>query len=122
MVASRTDGNPCRLRFTLAHELGHVALRHGGEGEHEEREADCFASHLLAPRPVIRGLMERGPIYCEQLERLFFVSHSMLTIAAREGFAMPQGVDEAEVLRLFAPSIPETLPGGEPRMSWLRLG
>lgn len=42
-----------RRRFTLAHELGHYALRHSEEGnEVEEKEADCFARNLLAPRLV----------------------------------------------------------------------
>ena len=41
-----------RRRFTLAHELGHYALRHIGAGENEEKEADCFARNLLAPRLV----------------------------------------------------------------------
>lgn len=39
-----------RRRFTLAHELGHYALRHWRKTEAEEREADCFARNLLAPR------------------------------------------------------------------------
>lgn len=45
-------GEP-RRRFTLAHELGHYALGHTREGdEAEEKEADCFARNLLAPRLV----------------------------------------------------------------------
>ena len=39
-----------RRRFTLAHELGHYTLRHRRKTETEEREADCFARNLLAPR------------------------------------------------------------------------
>lgn len=40
-----------RKRFTVAHELGHVVLQHKMEGDDiEEREADCFARNLLAPR------------------------------------------------------------------------
>ena len=42
--------NPARRRFSLAHELGHFALRHRRGSEAEEREADCFARNLLAPR------------------------------------------------------------------------
>lgn len=39
-----------RQRFTIAHELGHYALGHHAQTEAEEREADCFARNLLAPR------------------------------------------------------------------------
>lgn len=41
-----------RKRFTLAHELGHYALRHQEDGDRQEQEADCFARNLLAPRLV----------------------------------------------------------------------
>ena len=56
---------PGRVRFTIAHELGHVLLGHLGEGEHtiynrepspedapEEHAANIFASRLLAPACV----------------------------------------------------------------------
>jgi hypothetical protein len=42
-----------RLRFTLAHELGHLACHYGGFGEKlrdEERWCDIFAAELLMPR------------------------------------------------------------------------
>lgn len=43
-----------RIRFSLAHEIGHIALRHGTpRTEEQEKEADFFASHFLAPRMVI---------------------------------------------------------------------
>ena len=42
--------NPARRRFSIAHELGHFALHHHRGYEYEEREADCFARNLLAPR------------------------------------------------------------------------
>lgn len=41
-----------RQRFTIAHELGHYILSHTGRTEAEEREADCFARNLLAPRQM----------------------------------------------------------------------
>lgn len=43
---------PARRRFTLAHELGHIILKHSQEEWWEEKEADYYASQLLAPRPV----------------------------------------------------------------------
>lgn len=58
-----------RCRFTLAHELGHILLNHplhngfhsrttifASEKSEIEREADIFASRLLAPACVLWGL------------------------------------------------------------------
>jgi len=42
-----------RIRFTLAHELGHIVLKHTQESELAEAEADCFAGYLLAPPELI---------------------------------------------------------------------
>ena len=47
-----SHGNLNRRRFTLAHELGHIVLKHRMEEYWEEKEADYYASQLLAPRPV----------------------------------------------------------------------
>lgn len=50
-----------RARFSIAHELGHLLLRHnplGGIGEprnpDQERQADRFASELLMPAALLR--------------------------------------------------------------------
>lgn len=40
------------IRFTLAHELGHILLDHTFESKHNEKEANSFARNLLAPVPV----------------------------------------------------------------------
>lgn len=55
VVCYRKGGNPARLNFTLAHELGHILLRHTEDACADEAEANCFAGHLLCPEPVIRG-------------------------------------------------------------------
>lgn len=68
---------PGRVRFTIAHELGHVLLGHLGEGEHtvynrepspndapEEHTANVFASRLLAPACVLHAL---GAVTPEQI-------------------------------------------------------
>ena len=68
-----------RYKFSLAHELGHIVMGHRGNDEAEEREADFFAAHLLIPRPVIAGFLERGKIpYEVNLVNLFNVSRSCL--------------------------------------------
>lgn len=44
----------CRRRFSLAHELGHIALGHAAPYTQKmEQEANYFASHILAPRMAI---------------------------------------------------------------------
>lgn len=50
-----------RRRFSLAHELGHIVLKHPENlSRTHEIEADFFASHLLYPRPVIETMVKRG--------------------------------------------------------------
>lgn len=51
-----------RMRFTLAHELGHILCGHIGIKEEtvREEEADHFARHLLAPRAFSAMLRRRG--------------------------------------------------------------
>jgi Zn-dependent peptidase ImmA (M78 family)/DNA-binding XRE family transcriptional regulator len=51
-----------RLRFSLAHELGHLVLHQPGDtGQDVEAEADQFAAELLAPLSALRGVMPRNP-------------------------------------------------------------
>lgn len=51
-----------RLRFTLAHELGHILCGHIGVKEESvrEAEADHFARHLLVPRAFSALLRRRN--------------------------------------------------------------
>ena len=44
------------IRFTLAHELGHIVMGHTEETKSNEREANCFARNLLCPIPAVREL------------------------------------------------------------------
>lgn len=44
------------VQHALARELGHIALGHGTRSEEHEKEALCFASHLLCPRPLIHAI------------------------------------------------------------------
>lgn len=41
--------SPARQRFTLAHELGHIALDHREDSPEHDALADCFARNLLTP-------------------------------------------------------------------------
>lgn len=48
-----SEVNRKRVRFSLMHELGHIVLNHYGGSEHNEQEANYFASNILAPRMAI---------------------------------------------------------------------
>ncbi|MDY4138380.1 MAG: ImmA/IrrE family metallo-endopeptidase [Eubacteriales bacterium] len=101
VVCYRTGGNPARLNFTLAHELGHIVLRHQDTGPAAEAEADCFASHLLCPEAVIRAAACRS---AEVLAQLCYISRP----AAEKAMARTKGrVEEAilqQVRELLMPS------------------
>ena len=48
-------------RFSLAHELAHIVLKHPGNvGYVAELEANLFAQHLLCPRPVLEVLQPKS--------------------------------------------------------------
>lgn len=48
--------NKGRMRWTIAHEFGHLALRHSAAVvENYEQEANMFARRLLAPMGVLRA-------------------------------------------------------------------
>lgn len=42
-----------RVRFSLMHELGHHILKHSASNQQAEKEANMFASYILAPRMAI---------------------------------------------------------------------
>ena len=69
-----------RRRFTLAHELGHIILKHRMEERYEEMEADYYAAQLLAPRPVIDLMPDRTP---EAIAHAFQISRTAAQIAAQ---------------------------------------
>lgn len=84
--------NPRRMRYTIAHELGHILLNHRMEEPWEEREADYFASQLLAPRPVFNVLAAYGydsgnP---EVIAAAFQLSKAAAEIAARAPCHQPE--------------------------------
>lgn len=58
---------PTRIRFSLAHELGHILLnhQHQAEDDFDESEANFFAKYLLAPPCIIQEEARRGVIRCQ---------------------------------------------------------
>lgn len=70
------------FRFSLAHELGHIVLKHDdGRSPAEEQEANCFAQHLLCPRPVLEAARPRDQV---DISYMCGVSYSTATIVARQ--------------------------------------
>lgn len=70
MVVVRRDSSPFRLRFTLAHELGHLVLRHqvfAGPHQPVEKEANLFAQALLLPRDSILEDLSVEPLTLSRL-------------------------------------------------------
>lgn len=83
-----------RIRFTLAHELGHYILQHNEESGETivsryllpsdkyrvyEKEANYFAKRFLAPIPVIDGFLSYNDYHIDprDIETLFNVSYSV---------------------------------------------
>lgn len=82
-----------RKRFTLAHELGHVYLRHylkyglyksrDQQKDIIERQADIFATELLMPKHWIRQYYPKIK-NIEEMAQLFWVSKEAMTIRLKE--------------------------------------
>lgn len=53
LIAYNSQMPKGRVRFSLMHELGHHILRHSVSNPQTEREANMFASYILAPRMAI---------------------------------------------------------------------
>jgi Zn-dependent peptidase ImmA (M78 family) len=49
-----------RKRFTIAHEIAHIVLKHQDHNEQNEQEADTFASQLLLPHCILERLIHLG--------------------------------------------------------------
>ena len=112
---------PGRVRFTIAHELGHVLLGHLGDGEltvynresssenaPEEHTANVFASRLLAPACVLHAL---GAVTPEQIAAVCDISMAAARFrAGRMGMLEQRGKYgasplERQVLAQFQPYI-----------------
>lgn len=95
VVCYREGGNPARLNFTLAHELGHILLKHIGDEAADEAEADCFAGHLLCPAPVLPGHT------VESLSAACYVSRAAAQAALSQRLGTPEYALCEKVEKLF---------------------
>lgn len=98
-----SHANKRRMRFTLAHELGHILLQHHREELWEDKEADYFAAQLLAPRPVFNVLAVRGfdTSNPELIALTFNLSKAAAKIAARTPVHQPENRLYREVADQF---------------------
>lgn len=74
----------CRRRFTLAHEIGHMLMRHGscsedGPASHAEKEANLFAGELLMPAKMLKKDLAATPDI-PSLAKKYLVSAQALSI------------------------------------------
>lgn len=62
VMRSATRGTPTRIRFSLAHELGHLVLHSAGVsvGQDEELQANSFASAFLMPRTAFMSAFPKS--------------------------------------------------------------
>ena len=97
IIYDDTIGYLPRIRFTLAHEIGHIIMGHFTEFEKTslregltsaekiffEREADAFAAELLAPRTILRRFpgLKNDPAW---LKQTCFLSEQAADIRAKE--------------------------------------
>ena len=81
-----------RLRFSVAHELGHLLLHAARPGEAAEREADAFAAELLTPLHALGPVMPAAPTLrsLTMLKTQWGVSVKSLIRRARELGAVDQ--------------------------------
>lgn len=68
------------IRFTIAHELGHIVLEHTEDNSDTNKEANCFARNILCPAPIIEDLkLNTCEDYC-----LFFNISELMAVAVKE--------------------------------------
>lgn len=84
---------PRRRRFTIAHELGHIALGHQGlafsfgTSSYDQRQANRFAAELLMPEDLVRrehaGAL-RAELDIRDLADIFLVEKRAMEIRLEE--------------------------------------
>lgn len=94
VIRNNAKNNPCRYRFDLAHELGHLVMHEGQDTgcKATEKQANSFASAFLMPRKVFQLAVEKFRLIkgqkhlnwgsLEALKRYFKVSFKALLYRA----------------------------------------
>jgi len=113
-----------RRRFTIAHEIGHIALKHCEHGAAEEAEANFFAAQLLMPDAILRFVRDRRRVVTAAfLQGSFDVSRTAarrkLSYLETGGFMNAHPLDLhvrlnlMEALHRCAPNLPAGYTVGE---------
>ncbi|MBJ6610546.1 MAG: ImmA/IrrE family metallo-endopeptidase [Candidatus Thiothrix moscowensis] len=99
IVRNTAKVNPCRLRFDIAHEMGHLVLHQGIETgcRLTEEQANQFASALLMPRasfsaefPRMRGRYLNWPALKEMKLRWRVSFKALIYRASKLGLLTPE--------------------------------
>lgn len=110
-----------RQRFTIAHEIGHIVLRHIEDGKYtianrepdnrddaDETQANQFAARILAPACVLNAL---DAVDAEQISALCGISHQAAEFRSKRMQLLRQRGKflshplEREVMRQFGPFV-----------------
>lgn len=126
LVVLNTEQPADRMRFTLAHELGHLIMHHGQPTQNMEQEANEFASALLMPardiRPFfarridLRLLAELKPIWRVSMASLLMRARSLGCLAYNQERYLWQQFSIAKIRQNEPPELnfpaekPTTLP------------
>ena len=83
------------IQRALARELAHIVLQHGDPTEETKQEAECFANHLLCPRPLIHSVTATGIRLTEDmLANLTGVfDQTLISIRHVPGTSVPPGLN-----------------------------
>ena len=109
------------IRFTVAHELGHIFLGHSIDEQHarqfesvpneEEQSANMFAARLLSPACVLWGIGLTSRKHTKEIERVCDISHpaakyraERMEILVKRNMFLKNPV-ERELYRHFLPFI-----------------
>ena len=102
-----------RRNWTIAHECGHILLKHTKSGAGEETEADAFAASFLLPEAAIRAMDHAlgRPLTPHELYGSFPASLSACRTRRAELNARPYfpTAYDAQLLKLLFPCGPEAL-------------
>lgn len=79
VIVFNTDKPRRRQRFTIAHEVGHVFLRHYRGVDATHVEANIFAAELLVPARLFRKMVKQDKTHnIKALASLFDVSEKVI--------------------------------------------
>ncbi|WP_255360219.1 XRE family transcriptional regulator [Nocardia sp. BMG51109] len=116
---------PERLRFDLAHELGHLVLHAGEtcETTAQEREADTFASEFLMPAAGLTEYLRPNPSVHELLaaREKFKVSAMALAYSAHKAGRLSDWSYRQMCIELSARGFRTAEPGGMPTYEMSRV-